>query len=181
MIKRVPAIDGNEIEKAEIVLFRKVQRECYLEEIIYLQKQKPIPRNSKIFNVCPYLANDQLIRLDSRLDVTPSEIHDEVKHPILLAKEHRITYLFIDAIHRKFHHTARDSVVNYIRQRVWIPKIRIAVNNVVAVCGVCAIRKSKPKIPRMSPLPLERLAPFKPPFTNTGLDFFWTINCYGRT
>jgi hypothetical protein len=84
---------------------------------------------------------------------------------------HKITMLIIDAVHRKFHHQARETVTNELRCKFWIPKIRVFINKTIARCNQCALRKARPEIPRMANLPKERIMPFTPAFSYTGLDY----------
>ncbi|XP_058818122.1 uncharacterized protein LOC131685002 [Topomyia yanbarensis] len=43
-------------------------------------------------------------------------------------------------------------------------------------CQECKIRKCKPIIPKMAPLPVERLTPYCKPFSYVGLDYFGPID-----
>jgi hypothetical protein len=71
--------------------------------------------------------------------------------------------------------------VNDIRQRFWIPDIRVAVKHAKKCCQICKIKNSKPVIPEMAPLPDDRLASNEAPFSHVGLDFFGPIEvCVGR-
>jgi hypothetical protein len=80
--------------------------------------------------------------------------------------------LLINEYHKRFHHQNSETVVNEIRQKFWIPEVRVAVKSVIKSCLLCKIRKALPQVPEMSPLPSERLAINEDPFTYTGMDYF---------
>lgn len=175
-IQQVPALTSEELNRAEKILYKKVQSDSFAAEIQVLSKKgQPLSKKSNIYNLNPILDDDGILRLASRIESAPSIVSEDLRRPIILCREHRITSLLIDAMHRKFHHLNKESVVNQIRQQVWIPKIRVQVNKVVRDCNFCKIRLAKPRIPMMAPLAEERLAPFQPAFDHTGIDFFGPI------
>jgi hypothetical protein len=59
-----------------------------------------------------------------------------------------------------------------MRQRFYIPEMRIAVKSVIKACQRCKNSKASPQVPEMSPLPIERITAFEKPFTYTGVDYF---------
>lgn len=134
-----------------------------------------ISKHSKIFNLNPYLDEEGVIRLSGRIDAAPAFVTGDMKRPILLASKHHITYLISDKVHRLFQHKSKESVINYIRERFWIPKVRVHINTMIRNCNVCKFLSAKSTVPKMAELPQQRLAPNQPAFTFTGLDFFGPI------
>ncbi|XP_065091129.1 uncharacterized protein LOC135712074 [Ochlerotatus camptorhynchus] len=114
------------------------------------------------------------MRIRGRIGAAP-QIPYEAKYPILLPKDHPVTLLLIDRYHRRYLHSNRETVVNEVRQRFWIPKLRAVVPRVSKDCQFCRIHKASAQPPVMGPLPKVRLTPFIRPFTYTGLDYFGPI------
>ncbi|XP_055918341.1 uncharacterized protein LOC129950422 [Eupeodes corollae] len=168
-----------ELRKAETILFRIAQRDVYSEEFSSLKKQnkipnKPIrvPASSSIKRLSPYLDDEQqLLRVKGRLDAAPC-ININTKRPIILPRDHAITKLLVQRVHEDFQHANNECVVNQLRQRYVIPKLRQQLKCVIKVCQWCKINKAKPSTPEMAPLPPARLSLYCNPFMFTGVDYF---------
>ncbi|XP_055590345.1 uncharacterized protein LOC129742470 [Uranotaenia lowii] len=173
------------LAKAETTIFRCVQLDVYQREWAILQdmkKVKPatrgrseISKDSKLFKLSPFLDEHGVIRLESRI-VAASYAAFDTRYPIILPKDHPVTLLLVEAMHKRYLHANRETVVNEIRQRFHIPNLRSVVRKVTKSCRVCQIRNAKPVVPRMAPLPAARLQAFVKPFTFIGLDYFGPIN-----
>ena len=61
------------------------------------------------------------------------------------------------------------------QEKFWIIKGAALAKNVTQRCVICRKLYAKPKTQLMADLPLERLEANKPPFTNTGIDYFGPI------
>ncbi|XP_055622593.1 uncharacterized protein LOC129766152 [Toxorhynchites rutilus septentrionalis] len=96
----------------------------------------------------------------------------EAKFPIILPRQHQITFLIVDWYHRRFRHANRETIFNEIRQRFEIAALRRLLDKVQRACLHCRIAKANPSPPAMAPLPETRLTAFLHPFTFTGLDYF---------
>ncbi|XP_055623474.1 uncharacterized protein LOC129766901 [Toxorhynchites rutilus septentrionalis] len=66
-------------------------------------------------------------------------------------------------------------VVNEIRQRFEIPKLRSIVEKIAKNCVPCRIFKAAPNPPPMASLPAVRLTSFVRPFSFVGLDYFGPV------
>ncbi|XP_072400863.1 uncharacterized protein [Diabrotica undecimpunctata] len=100
----------------------------------------------------------------------------ETKRPIILPRESRLTLLVVEDYHKRYHPRNHEIVVNEIRQKFYIPKLRQLVKKIRTNCQNCKVKFAKPKPPEMSPIPPCRLATFTAPFTHTGMDYFGLIN-----
>lgn len=100
----------------------------------------------------------------------------EMRFPIILPKRHPITTKVLEHYHRKAGHVNAETAVNEVRQRFRIPNLRAALKAVAKVCVWCKVKKCKPIIPRMAPLPLARITPGVQAFGFTGVDYFGPIN-----
>lgn len=162
-----------EIDDAELLLCRLVQASAYEEEIAALTKHRPISASSKIITLMPYLDDKEIIRISGRTDAA-LDIHlpASAKKPILLPKSHAFTNLIINYYHRRMHHQNDDAVTGAIREKFWIPHLRVIVRSSRLKCRQCKLRTVRPLPPVMGQLPIDRLTPHVRPFTFTGLDFF---------
>ena len=69
-------------------------------------------------------------------------------------------------------HVGANQVLAAVREHFWIVKGRSAVRRVLSRCIQCKKVQARKGRQQMAPLPKERLTPDKPPFTNTGVDYF---------
>lgn len=160
-----------EINNAENLLFRKVQEESFMEEIIALKNNKPFSSNSRLRTLnCIISEGDGLLRLSGRLD--KSTLNLETKKPIILDPHHRITRLIVQKYHEDVHHHGQEIVINNIRQKFWILRLRQTVKSIWNSCQLCKIRRATPKIPVMGQLPECRIQPTIRAFMKTGIDYF---------
>lgn len=162
--------------KAEVQLFKLAQWEVFKDEILTLSKANgnTVYKTSTIYNFSPFLDNEGLLRVKGRIELL-ADVQIDQKWPIILPRTHKITLLLVDSYHKQFNHINHETVVNEIRQRFAIPKIRVVLKSVRKHCQVCKNLSAAPRIPEMSCLPQARLSPFMRPFTFVGLDFFGPI------
>ncbi|XP_062558210.1 uncharacterized protein LOC134223091 [Armigeres subalbatus] len=185
-VRLVGPLTSEELQRAECLLIRESQWQCFPDEMVILRRncekaidaQTPLAKDSALYQLCPFLDEQGIARVDGRIGAAPY-VEKETKFPVILSKRHRLTTLLLDGYHRKYLHGNKETVVNEVRQRCYIPKLRAAVNSVAKACQWCRVYKSSPKIPRMAPLPLARLASFVRPFTYVGLDFFGPLTVKG--
>ncbi|XP_055615232.1 uncharacterized protein LOC129761532 [Toxorhynchites rutilus septentrionalis] len=172
-------LTSEELQKAERLVIRETQWQCFPDEMMVLKhnkakqndEQTSVEKSSSLYRLCPVLDEEGIIRVDGRIGAAPN-VREEMKFPIILPRKHKFTRLLLDSYHRKYLHGNAETVVNEVRQIYYIPRLRVAVNNIANTCQWCRIYKCSPQIPRMAPLPLARMASFVRPFTYVGLDFF---------
>ncbi|XP_055526976.1 uncharacterized protein LOC129719610 [Wyeomyia smithii] len=102
-------------------------------------------------------------------------LHRDTKYPIILPKDQWVTKLLVESYHVRFLHGNHETVVNEIRQRYWIPRLRVVVAKVAKQCQICRNGKAVPQAPVMAPLPEIRLTAYIRPFTHTGVDYFGPV------
>lgn len=163
---------GSELlESAEELLIKKCQHDSFLTDIKCLRQNKPLPKDSRLLQLTPYLDDTGLLRVGGRIDKTVG-IEESTKRPLILDGKHRITRLLVEHYHKQALHGAQELVVNELRQRYWILKLRPTVRAVAAHCLLCRYRRAAPQPQRMADLPLARLQHNRRPFSFTGIDFF---------
>ena len=113
---------------------------------------------------------DDVIRVGRRIHRAP--IAFKAAHPMVLPKSHHMSMLIVCYYHYVLGHAGREHVLSIIRQSFWILRERSLVRQILSKCVSCR-RCNAPTLQQvMADLPKERLVPYQPPFTYTGLDFF---------
>ena len=166
------AITVKEYESAETELIKQSQIECYEFEILQLESDtKKISKNSTLYKLSPYLDRQRLLRVKGRVDAA-SCVGTEMKRPIILHRKHELTKLIIVHYHNRYHHSNNETVINEIRQKYYISRLRVTVRKIIKECQLCKNRKATPRTPEMADLPAARLSPFCRPFSFVGIDYF---------
>ncbi|XP_062701238.1 uncharacterized protein LOC134285126 [Aedes albopictus] len=178
--KKRPLFTGcltkEELQKAEISLWCITQATAYPDEITVLRQQnvnpkKAIEKTSPVYKLSPYLDEQGVMRMDSRIGAA-SFVGYDFKFPVILPRNHPATLLLINWYHRRYLHANNETVHNEIRQRFHISNLRTVVRHVAKNCQACRIAKVTPSTPKMAPLPDARLAVAVRPFSFVGLDYF---------
>ncbi|XP_062538120.1 uncharacterized protein LOC134206419 [Armigeres subalbatus] len=127
----------DELILAEAYLLRSAQRDGYPEEISTLEKPKhnsnslsAVPKHSSLFQLSPWLDNQGIMRMRTRVAACDYATED-AKKPIILPSDHPITDLIIMYYHQRFHHQNHESVINELRQKYYIPRIRAVYNKTI--------------------------------------------------
>jgi hypothetical protein len=171
---KIPELNGDELQKAEFVLIRKSQSDSYGPDCQTLRKNGKVHPSSALKKLSPVLDENGIIRLKGRLENAPN-LTSEFKRPAILNRHDAITKLILMSYHRKFQHQRNESIVNEVRQRFWIPDIRVAIKRTAAECQQCKNNTCTPVVPEMAALPAERVTGFERPFSYVGMDFFGPI------
>lgn len=158
------------LDKAEKLLLKKVQEDSFPEEIALLRGGKPIMKTSRLKKLDPELDEDGLLRLRGRVDA--ANLPQPTKRPAILDGKHKIVRLIVLQEHVNAGHAGRERVVNELRQKYWILKLRPTVRAVARACQLCRVRNSKPCVPICGDLPAARVDYSHRPFTNCGVDYF---------
>lgn len=119
----------------------------------------------------PFVDEMGIMRMRGRT-ARSQHLPDDAKFPVVLDNEHPATTLLIEHYHRHNNHQNTTAVINELRQRVVMPRMKTTVRGVIARCRLCLLKRT----PRMSALPLARMAAFLPPFSYTGVDYFGPID-----
>lgn len=164
------SLSSLEMDQAELALIHLSQNQKYAEEIKALRGGKgSVRKDSQICKLDPFL-DDGVIRVGGRLSKSAMPL--EAKHPAVLHKDDWIAKLIVRHIHEETGHSGRSYILAKLRQRYWIPRASSAIQKVISECRICRRLRAKAGEQKMANLPEERLLPDKPPFTNTGVDYF---------
>ncbi|XP_062698473.1 uncharacterized protein LOC134284144 [Aedes albopictus] len=165
-----------------INLWRIAQQEGFPDERKTLLKNSELPqsewhrieRSSPLYRLAPFLDAEGVIRMEGRAAYAEF-ISFEQRFPIVLPKGHDITSKLLLHYHKKFGHANRETVVNELRLRFYVQNIRAAILQVIKDCSWCKVNKCVPAVPRMAPLPVQRLTPQLRPFSYVGVDYFGPV------
>lgn len=170
-IIKLSFLDTAEIDAAEKLWIKQAQGDSFQAELSYLTNQREVNKASRLYQLSPEMDEDGIIRIKGRIDEAPN-VDRNLKHPAILDGSHSFTKLLLQNYHEMANHQGKELVLNEVRQKYYIPKIRSAINRTWYECQICKNNKSKPLVPPMGSLPVERLSSYIRPFTFTGVDFF---------
>lgn len=160
-----------EMEKAESLLIKQAQMDSFSADIARIKNGKSIERSSRLLTLSPMLDEEDVLRCGGRIDAAAG-ISSETKHPIILDGKHHVARLIVKHYHERAAHGNQELVVNHLKQKYWLIKLRPTVKYIASRCMLCRIRKAKPELPRMGDLPAARMAHHQRPFTHCGVDLF---------
>ena len=165
-------INVQEIQEAERLIVAYVQRRCFPKELECLRRGKRVAKTSPIHSLEPVLdPKSNILKIGGRLQ--NASISEQARHPVILPRDHYVSELIIRHIHGwAAGHSGREHVMSLLRQKYWIPRVRVLINRVVRECIICKRLRGAPGVQQMSPLPQDRVTPCKPPFTSVGVDCF---------
>lgn len=158
------------IRRAECLLIQQSQSESFSEEISRLSKGQNVDRTSRLYKLDPVYNEDKIIRLNGRINA--ATVPDEMKQPPILDGNHQITRLIIRQEHLANGHVGREQIVNNLRQRYWILRLRPNVRATLHQCIRCKIKRSNPEKPVKGDLPQIRLNTHTRSFSRCGIDCF---------
>ncbi|XP_058456830.1 uncharacterized protein LOC131434192 [Malaya genurostris] len=170
-----------ELHAAEKTLYKLAQYTAFGDEIALIAKAEQtksicqIPKDSALYKLTPRLDAEGLLRLHTRIQRC-EYITEEAKNPIILPRNHHITKLLIHDFHERFHHCNHNTVINELKHKFHIPRIRIAYKSTRRECQRCKNEQSKPIPPAMGDLPRARLAAYARPFSFVGIDYFGPLS-----
>ncbi|GBP61414.1 hypothetical protein EVAR_37946_1 [Eumeta japonica] len=77
---------------------------------------------------------------------------DRTRGHISHGRDHAVR-LLVEHYHRRAGHANHEAVVNIIRERFWITRLRPTVKKVANACRLCRVRRAQPVTPKMADLP----------------------------
>lgn len=164
--KRAGAITIAQLHEALLMLVKYVQQTSFAQDINYIKNGKLSSKALRKLN--PFLDDENMLRVGGRL--SHSNLSHSVKHPALLPRDHRLTTLIIEQIHKTYLHPGVQTMQYLLMQHFWVLSSKRAVRKVLAQCHTCWHLNPTPLQPPMGNLPLERISQIKS-FSVCGVDF----------
>ncbi|XP_065094995.1 uncharacterized protein LOC135716231 [Ochlerotatus camptorhynchus] len=166
--KRSGPILPSELQEARLQLVRLAQHEHYEEEVKSLAKGSEVHPKSKVCDLYPFLDGTGTIRVGGRLQ--QSSFPFEVKHPVILPKNHRLTRLLVEEMHLRNCHAGSTLLTATINQTYWIQGCQHVIKQVIRNCVKCCRQKAKMSQQLMGNLPAARVTACRP-FNHVGVDY----------
>lgn len=131
----VPPIDSSERRAAMRYWISYTQQRFYHHEIKLLQAGKPLPNNSWLIKLAPFVDQKGCLRVGGRL--ANANIPDGAKHQIILPPHAPISTLIIREAHYVTVHGGPTLMMGHIRRTFWIHRMRQIVKSVIHRCPNC--------------------------------------------
>ena len=180
--RRPGSFSVEEYQRAERGIIQYIQRQAFPREIDVLQSPTPDAaitcdklksKHSSLRKLNPVLM-DGILRVGGRLSNAP--VDQELKHPIILPYDHKVTELIIVHHHLLVGHSGVGMTWSALREKFWVIRGGATVRRVIGSCFECKKRNAPLRRQVMANLPAARVTPDKPPFTYVGVDYFGPLH-----
>lgn len=152
--------------RAMAYLLRKSQEEiCHGKEITWLKKGKGLPEESDLRPLKPLLDVQHILRVGGRLDRSSNSY--EMNHPAIVPNGSRLAWLIVNHAHRNTKHGAVQVMMQFVREKHWIPKLRSELRGYLHKCARYSCKLGQQL---MSELPADRVQIGKT-FVHCGVDY----------
>ena len=153
-------------QRAEQIIFKIIQRECFPQELTSLMANQRVQRDSRLLQFRPCVDDDGIIRANRRLQL--SDLDEDTKYPIVLA-DHNLTVLLLRHIHESNMHLGVEGCVAFARRRFAVVACRRIVRRIKNQCTVCRRFDAPSGMEVSPPLPQDRVS-LQRPFSVVGID-----------
>lgn len=117
------------MELTAAMLAVRVERMLKLELQLNLESS-----GSHIYKLDP-MVKSGLLRVGGRL--SKAVISDDMKHPVIVAKDQPISTLILNHIHEQLGHCGRNHLLSRLCQHCWITSANAAARRLLSSCVIC--------------------------------------------
>ena len=155
--------------KAENTLLKWCQQKFLRGEIEAIRSGERVLSSSKLAAYKLFICEDGLLRIRTRLRAADALTYDQ-QNPIVVPGESRLAKLLIVDAHRMNAHFGVNTILNYLRRRLWVIRGRQVVRAILRRCVTCRRRQGAHATQIEAPLPESRVT-LREPFAVSGVDF----------
>jgi hypothetical protein len=159
-----------DVHNGEKALIHCIQHQHFDGEFQKLSSKSVVKRSSKLCKLDPFIDEEGILRVGGRL--RRANLSDETKHPVILPKDSRISYMIILDIHKKIGHLGKNSILARLREKYWIIGANTIIKSIVSKCVICRKYQVPIMHQKMADLPSDRVTPDVAPFKVVGIDYF---------
>lgn len=171
----LPPLDTVHMNRAtELFLVKLCQNTTFAAEISNLAGNKPVPKDSCLRYLDPYL-HDGIIRLGGR--VRTGDALSNEHGPIIIHGKTHLARLLVQRCHETIKHQGRHLTEGIVRSSgYWVIGGKRLISSIIHSCVICRKLRRELEHQKMGNLPECRTRP-SPPFTYVGVDAFgpWEI------
>lgn len=150
--------DSTSIESytsAERLVLRILQKEEFSRKYACLVENRPLPCNSNLLPLDPFLDESGLVCVGGRL--RKSHLKEHEKFPVIVPQMHHIAILLIRHYHNKVKHQGPFFTESALRTSgYWIVGLTRLISSLIHGCVKCRRTRSKNEIQKMDDLPEDR-------------------------
>ncbi|XP_045495987.1 uncharacterized protein LOC123694566 [Colias croceus] len=162
-------ITTNEMNAILDIIVKATQRLYFEDEINKLMSRTgSVTKGSPLHTLAPFLDEKGLLRVGGRIQ--RSSVQFNKKHPLIMPSESHLTRLLILDAHHRTLHGGPQLMINFLRNKFWILRLREKVKKCYRECMTCLRYSRQDNNQLMGQLPKVRLTPDKP-FRSSGVDF----------
>lgn len=166
-------------DAATIAITRIVQLSAYPQEIKDLKAKGAVKSSSSIVALNPMLDDHGVLRVKGRIANPP--VADAARNQAILPRDHPVTAVIVRHVHESIGHLGREHLISRVREKLWIPQIRVLVRSILGRCLRCKRLNARQIVQQMAPLPRSRMMAYQPPFSYSGMDLFGPLQVkHGR-
>ena len=168
-LKYDTVLTSEELMLAENDLYQLAQDAEFGDIKGLIKGDEPLPRRNFLRPYAPFIDDNGVMRADGRIDAAP--IPYDMRRPIILPAGHHVTMFIIRDCHERLLHQHHETVINELRRKYYVPRLRNEVKKYCHKCTTCIMRLARPEVPRMAALPYPRVTPYTRPFCFIGVDY----------
>ena len=165
---RAKRLTGEERHAAERWLLKESQKRCFQKDLLLIERNKPLGRDSRLKSLTPFLGKNKLLRLGGRL--SNSALAPALCHPIILDSKDPLMINYFNYLHISLCHCGPSLLLSYSGARFHIIGARRLSRKICSSCVTCRKYKHRTQDQFMAELPAQRVNA-SPPFTHCGMDF----------